>query len=218
MRLLDPEISTPKETFGDYRPEGPKVIPGSYTVRLVTMAGTKEEKVLEQGFSVTPDPRGTAPEADLGAQYELLLAIRGDLERSHDLLRKIRETRAQAKELAGRADRLGKTSLADPEKALSEKLTALEEKIINPKIKANQDTLNFTPKLDFQIAALAGFVDSADAKPTASSFARRAELVAQLDAVSTEFDGIVSAELAAFNKAVGEAGIPPVVVLPKKKK
>ncbi|HUM02310.1 MAG TPA: hypothetical protein VL084_08490, partial [Thermoanaerobaculia bacterium] len=119
---------------------------------------------------------------------------------------------------AARADRLGKTSLADPEKALSAKLTALEEKIINPKIKATQDTLNFTPKLDFQIAALAGFVDSADAKPTASSFARRAELAGELEAVSKEFDGIVGNDLAAFNRAVEEAGIPPVVVLPKKKK
>ena len=218
MRLLVPEIATSKETFGDYPPEGPRVIPGVYTVRLVTRAGTKEEKVLEQNFSVTPDPRGTAPEADLRAQYDLLLALRGDLERSHDLLRKIRETRAQAKELAARADRLGKTSLADPEKALSAKLTALEEKIINPKIKATQDTLNFTPKLDFQIAALAGFVDSADAKPTASSFARRAELAGELEAVSKEFDGIVGNDLAAFNRAVEEAGIPPVVVLPKKKK
>ena len=217
MRLLVPEISTSKETFGDYPPEGARVIPGSYTVRLVTGAGTKEEKVLQQGFSVIPDPRGIAPEADLRAQYELLLLIRGDLERSHDLLRKIRETRAQAKELAGRAERLGKTALEKPEKALSAKLTALEEKIINPRIKANQDTLNFTPKLDFQIAALAGFVDSADAKPTAASFARRMELVAQLDAASKEFDTVVGNELAAFNRAVEDAGIPPVAVLPKKK-
>ncbi|HQR45144.1 MAG TPA: glycosyl hydrolase [Thermoanaerobaculia bacterium] len=218
MRLLEPEISTSKETFGDYPPEGPRVIPGSYTVRLVTKAGTKEEKVLEQSVAVTPDPRGTAPEADLRAQYDLLMSLRGDLERSHDLLRKIRETRAQAKELAARADRLGKTSLKEPEKALAAKLTALEETIINPKIKANQDTLNFTPKLDFQIAALAGYVDSADAKPTAASYARRAELVARLDAVSREFDGVVANELAAFNRAVEAAGIPPVAVLPKPRK
>ncbi len=218
MHLLDPEIYGSKETFGDFPPEGPKVIPGRYSVRLVTGAGTKDEKVLEQPFEIVPDPNVKAPAADLEEQYALLLALRDDLERAHDVLRRVRETRDQAKALAAKAERLGQKALADPEKALSAKLTAIEEKIINPKIQANQDTLNFTPKLDFQFSGLAAYVGSADAKPPAAALERRKELVAQLDAIQQEFDALVAADLAAFNKAASDAAIPAVAILPKEKK
>jgi len=221
MRLMPVPLASSKESFGDYAPESPRVLPGTYTVRLVLNRGSKDgkspEKAFEQAFEVKPDPRLSAPAADLAEQSELLLALRGDLERTHDLLRTVRETRAQAKDLAGRAERLGKKEIAAPAKALTEKLTALEEKLTNPKIKASQDSLNFEPKLDFQIAALAAYVDSADAKPPSASQARRKELLAGLDAAGKELDAIRAGELAAFNRAVEEAKIPPVAVLPPKK-
>jgi hypothetical protein len=222
MRLMPIPLVSSKKSFGDYPPESPRVLPGAYTARLVLNPGSKDdkspEKVLEQPFEVRPDPRPVAPAADLAEQSTLLLELRGDLERSLDLLRKVRETRSQAKDVASRAERLGKTEVAAPAKALTKKLTALEEKITNPKIKASQDSLNFTPKLDFQIAALASYVDSADAKPPKASYERRQQLLAELDAAEKEFDGVVAGELAAFNRAVEGAKIPPVAVLPPKKK
>jgi photosystem II stability/assembly factor-like uncharacterized protein len=222
MRLMPLDLVSSKKTFGDYPPESPRVLPGAYTARLVLYPGSQDaknpEKLFDQPFEVKPDPRHIAPDADLAAQSALLLSLRGDLERALDLLRKVRETRSEVKEVASRAERLGKTEVAAPAKMLMEKLTALEEKITNPKIKASQDSLNFTPKLDFQIAALASYVDSADAKPPEASYARRAELVAQLDADEKEFDGVVAGGLAAFNRVVERAQIPPVAVLPPKKK
>lgn len=222
MRLMPLALVSSKKSFGDYPPESPRVLPGAYTARLVLNPGSKDEKspekALEQPFEVRPDPRPVAPAADLAEQSALLLALRGDLERSLDLVRKVRETRSQAKDLASRAGRLGKTEVAAPAKALTEKLTALEEKITNPKIKASQDSLNFTPKLDFQIAALASYVDSADAKPPKASYERRVQLLAELDAAEKEFDGVVAGELAAFNRAVEGAKVPPVAVLPPMKK
>ena len=201
-------------------------MPGSYTARLVLIRVGGETKptetkpvetVFEQPFEIRPDPRLSAPAADLAEQAELLLALREDLERSHDLLRKVREIRAQAKDLAGRAERLEKPEVKEPAKALADRMTTIEEKVTNPKIKAGQDSLNFTPKLDFQIAALAGYVDSADAKPPKAAHERRRQLVAELDAVEREFDAAVAMELAAFNAAVEAAKIPPVAVIPKKK-
>ena len=236
MKLMPVALASSKETFGDYAPESPRVLPGSYTVRLVVVrkdgdaktGGAKPgetkttdskpvEAVFEQAFEIRSDPRLTAPAADLAEQAALLLALRDDLERSHDLLRKVRETRAQAKDLAGRAERLGRAEVKEPAKALTDRLTAVEEKITNPKIKAGQDSLNFTPKLDFQIAALAGYVDSADARPPKAAHERRKQLIAELDAVERELDDAVGKELAAFNDAVEKAKIPPVTVMPKKK-
>ena len=221
MRLMPLTLASSKESFGDYAPESPRVLPGTYTVRLVLTPQRRDGKsgasTFETAFEVTSDPRLTAPAADLAEQSALLLALRGDLERSHDLLRSVRETRAQTKDLAERADRLGKKEVAAPAKALTDALTALEERITNPKIKASQDSLNFQPKLDFQLAALAAFVDSADARPPKASYDRQKELLSFLEAAEKEWDGIRSRELAAFNRTVEEAKIPPVVVLPPKK-
>ncbi|MFI5181979.1 MAG: glycosyl hydrolase [Thermoanaerobaculia bacterium] len=222
MRLMSLPLASSKESFGDYAPESPRVLPGNYTARLVLNPGSKNptspERVFELPFEVRSDPRLAAPAADLAEQSELLMALRDDLERSHDLLRQVRETRSQAKDLAERAERLGKKEIAAPTKVLTDKLTTLEEKITNPKIKASQDSLNFQPKLDFQIAALAAYVDSTDAKPPKASYARRKELLTELESAEKEFDGIRSGELSAFNRAVEDAKIPPVAILPPRKK
>ena len=78
--------------------------------------------------------------------------------------------RAQVKEIGQRAARLGKGDALDKTAPpRSRKLTAVEEKLINPNIKANEDDLNFEPKLDHDRTNLAGIVASADAKPLASS-------------------------------------------------
>ena len=47
------------------------------------------------------------------------------------------------------------------------KLTAVENELTNPEIVADEDDLNYEPKLDHDFAYLAGIVASADAKPTA---------------------------------------------------
>jgi hypothetical protein len=98
---------------------------------------------------------------------------------------------------------------------LTEKLAAIEEKLINPEIKANEDDLNFVPKLDHEFTNLAGEVGSADAKPTAAEEAYYQVLKKQLDGVLSDFRNVVDHDLGDFNRAVQEQKIAPVTVLPK---
>ena len=100
-------------------------------------------------------------------------------------------------------------------KALSEKLTAIEKKLVNPDVKANQDVLNFPPALDHQFAGLASVVSSADAKPTDSSVVYYRKIRGELDGIEKELKAALDTDLAAFNRAVQDAGIPPVVAAPK---
>jgi hypothetical protein len=101
--------------------------------------------------------------------------------------------------------------LKEKGKALADKLSAVEKQLVNPDIKAGQDVLNFTPALDHQFAGLASVVSSADARPTDSSVVYYREIRSRLDNVEKELKGILEGDLAAFNRAVQEAGIPPVV-------
>ena len=210
MRVLKPTLA-PKSVFNEGTKASPKVAPGTYKVRLTVGA----EPILES-FEVRPHPAGFATAADLKAQYDLLKLIRDRLSDTHLAVLKVRDLRQQVKDLAERAARLGRAdALGKQAAALSEKLTAVEDKLTNPNIQADEDDLNYEPKLDHDWTYLAAVVASADAKPTPSSVRYYGMLKERLDAVQAELQGVLEQDLKSFNAAVQEAKVPPVAPAPK---
>jgi hypothetical protein len=208
MRLADPKLLPKAIIWGARR--GPRVAPGTYTVRFTLGAETVTKPV-----EVVPNPMVKVTAADLRQQFELLRTLRDELEQTHQAVRNIRDVRAQMKDVVDRAKRTGKgAGLDEKAKALDEKLTAIEKKLVNPDIKSSQDVLNFPPALDHQVVGLATSVSSADARPTDASIAYAKEVAARLAAVLAELDGVFATDLAAFNQSVRDAGVPPVVVTP----
>jgi photosystem II stability/assembly factor-like uncharacterized protein len=196
----------PDYVFGDYPPDGARVTPGTYTVRLVACG-----KTYEAPLEVKTNPNSTAPTADLAAQYAYLNAVRKDVEAIHDTLRQIKDVKEQARQYAKRMAAAGKgdtlTKLAE---AIDKAFEPIEAELYNPEIKTGQDSLNYLPKLDFQLTALAGMTDGADVKPTAGAQARYTELKAQLDGVLARVRTVMATEVAEFNKAA--AGGAAIVV------
>ena len=210
MRVFKPVLA-PKTVFNEGEKAPPKVGPGTYQVRL-TAAG----RTLTQAAEVRPRPDGPATAADLAAQFALLSAIRDRLSESHETVLAIRDVRAQVRDLGERAQRLGRgDALATRAAALSEKLTALELELTNPEIKADEDDLNYEPKLDHDWVNLAGIVASADRKPTASSVKYYDVLKARQDAVLARWKALLDGEVAAFSRAAEEAKLPRVAPAPK---
>ena len=210
MRVLKPTL-VPKAVFneGDKRP--PKVAPGTYRARL-----TVDGQTFVQPFEVKANPTVGTSAADLKAQFDLLEKIRDGLSETHATVLKVRDIKAQVKQIDEHAKKTNKGDVIGPKaKALTEKLTSIEEKLINPEIKANEDDLNFVPKLDHEFTNLAGEVGSADARPTASQQAYYLVLKKQLDAVAADFKDACDHDLADFNAAVQGQKIAPVTVLPK---
>jgi hypothetical protein len=205
MRTLRPTL-VPKAVFNEGEKAPPKVGPGKYTVRL-----TVGDRSWTEAIEVRPHPAGYATAEDLKAQYDLLAAIRDRISETHAAVMRIRDARAQAKDLGERAEKLGKgKDLSTRAKTIGEKLTAVEEKLINPQIRADEDDLNYEPKLDHDFAYLAGIVASADAKPTAASKRYYEELKGRLGSVLAELSTVMDRDVADFNKAVAAAQIPPV--------
>ena len=210
MRVFKPTL-VPKAVFNEGEKAPPKVGPGTYQVRL-----TAGGRTVTESFEVRPHPAGYSKPEDLKAQYDLLAAIRDRLSESHATVLGVRDLRAQTKELGERAERMGKgTDLKKRAAALSEKLTAVEEKLINPNIQSDEDDLNYEPKLDHDFAYLAGIVASADAKPTPASVAYYDVLKARLDATVAEYRAIVDKDVAEFNRAVEALGLPRTAPAPK---
>ena len=93
------------------------------------------------------------------------------------------------------------------------KLPASVNELFNPKIKTSQDSLNYLPKLDLQISGVGGTSDGADARPRAAALAWPKELWEQLKEILGRFDTALTQDLGALNRAVADAGIPPVPVV-----
>ncbi len=187
---------------------GPRVPPGTYTVRL-----EMGDWSAEGSFEVRGDPRLQASPADYQAQFELAKRAWEALTESQRALARLRDVRTQVQDLAKRLEDAGHgEGVADAAAAVTDKLTALEERIHQTKAESSQDVLNFPPRLDNQIVALLGSVQGSEARPTAGAAERFADLRQELDAVLAELEAVLATELAAFNELVRGKEVAPVIV------
>ncbi len=189
---------------------GPKVPPGTYQVKL-----TVEGKTLTQNFEIKPDPRVTTTPADYAKQLELSLKIRDKLSETHNAILQIRDVRKQVEDLLKRvAGQANFKVVNDAGTALNKNLTTIEETLYQTKNQSNQDPLNYPIRLNNKLAALGGVVVSAEAAPTAQSYAVYDELVTQIDAELQKLAQLMRTDVPAFNQLVRDQNIPAVVVKP----
>ncbi len=188
-------------------PGGPTVAPGSYQARLTV--GEWSETV---SFDVVRDPRIEVPVAALEARFELARDIWGQLSRSHDAIRTIREVRSQAEALAGRVE---DEAVSDRSEVIGIALTALEERLHQTRAESSQDILNFPAAIDNQLLYLQGVVESTLGAPRPSSAERFEELKAELDAIVTELEAVLVRDLPDLERLLDESeatwvAVPPV--------
>ncbi|MFI5072979.1 MAG: hypothetical protein ACHP8A_19060, partial [Terriglobales bacterium] len=202
----EPPTKVPGAVGWGGRPEGPLVVPGKYQIKL-TVAGKSSTASLE----LTKDPRVSSSQADLEKQQELAMRIRGRVTAGNEAVNQIRSVRSQIDALKKRlsADPNAKPILESGE-ALTKKMNAVEEKIIQPKSKSGEDPLNYPIQVVDQLVALQETVESADTAPTAASFTVYDQLNTRLDAELAAWHEIQSKDLAELNAAIQKANIPVI--------
>ncbi len=210
MRVLRPTVA-PRTVFNEGEKAPPKVAPGTYRVRL-----SLDGRSQVQTFEVAPNPTSPANREDLKAQFDLLEVIRDDVSTAHETVMKIRDVRAQVLNLGERAARLGKgDALEKRGREVAKKLTAVELELTNPEIKADEDDLNYEPKLDHDFVYLAGIVASADRRPTVGALGVYRELRAKLDASVGQFQALLAGDVAQFSRAADELEMLRITAAPK---
>ena len=208
-RMLKPSL-VPKAIVWGPR-DGPLVAPGTYGVRV-----KQGESVLTDTVEIRANPMRKASPEDLKKQSAFLADLRDRISETHEAALACRDVKKQVKEVAERAAKLGKKEpLAGKAKTLSDKLNSIEEKLVNPKLKSEQDVLNFPPALDHQFVGVAGVAGSGEGAPPASSVAYFGELKGRLAGVRNELQTVLDNELADFNRTVAEQGIPAVAPAPR---
>jgi hypothetical protein len=194
--------------FNSAGTSGHRVAPGRYKVRLKV-----GDAVLTRDLEVRKDPRSTAGDADVAALVAFQAQARARVEEVHAAAIRARKVRDQVKATTALVgDRKEAKAVADAGKALTEKLTAWEETVIQPKQKTFQDVINFRNMLNDQFLYLVDLASDADAAPTQGMRERLADLEKDWAERRQALDGLLQTDVPAFNAAFKEAGLGAIVV------
>ena len=186
---------------------GAQVTPGIYKVRL----SIDGKPVSTESFAVKADPRLSTTPADFAKQFELMTKINDKLTETHTAISEIRDIRSQLENITRRVKLPEQKDLADKAREISKQLTAVEEELIQTKIKSGQDALNFPIKLNNKLASLGSSVGSSDDPPTAQAFIVYNDLTAKINAQLTKLAKIKSADIMEFNKMFADKNLPVIV-------
>ncbi len=182
---------------------GPVAPPGTYGVRL-RLAG----EALSESFRLTKDPRSDASDADLKAQFDLLIAIRDKTTEANNAVRLVRNMRWQVGDRAPRLTGAAAREFKDLSDSMMTDMSAGEQEVYQVKNQSSQDPLNYPIKLNNQIAALAGTVGSGEYRPTRQAREAFATLSAALDEQVQAIDKGMNSRLGRLNAILRAAGLP----------
>lgn len=174
-------------------PQGPLVLPGTYTVRL-TVDGHSESQPLV----VKMDPRVKASRADLVALYNAEEKMAASL-----------STLAKA-DLAAHSV---SEQLADPENKSIEKELAPYSAALSTLLDGNDEDAAKSPGLDGVTGDAAQLYDDlqqADAAPTAAQIGAATQVESQRGIVLPEWESFRQKQLPALDKMLNDAHRPPI--------
>jgi hypothetical protein len=172
----------------DYSPPtSPIAPPGQYRVRL-----TVDGETFEQPFEIHKDPRVKASDADLRAQFELMVDIRDRFSEVADTVLRIREVRALLKER--RVD-MPEDSRVEVD-AIVQQLRQIEGILMIWMGSEAHPMMWSPPGLTEKLSSLSDAVNSGDAKPTESMYAVFEDLSERFDFQRNRLNRVIDQELA----------------------
>ena len=191
--------------------DGPKVPPGTYTVRLIVGADTSSKT-----FAVAPDPRTTASTADLAAQFDAAMRVRERLTEIVERVERLEDLQSQLDARVSQTkDQAYARQVADAAKAARAKLEAVRVELYETACHVDQCTLDQPVKLYNWFITLNAQLQTGAYAPTKQHGEIYTDLKAKLDTQLRILDQIEQTDIRKFNELLQGLGIPSVFVKPK---
>jgi hypothetical protein len=197
---------------GDPR-EGPRVPPGTYTVKL-TAAG----KTLTAPLKVLPDPRGDLSQTDLEAQAAFAVRVRDDISKLTGLVNELRSVQTQLKgrnvTLATRKNEADIADLIGQSEAAIRRAFAIESKLHNPTAEVVYDILAMRggAKLYSRLSPLQMWAAEGNGVPTSGMMQVLVEQEKELSAIESEAKQFLSADVTKLNQRAAQLNLGYVIV------
>jgi hypothetical protein len=196
---------------------GVKAPPGTYQARLTALGKTQT-----RSFNVLADPRlDNVTQQDFDEQFRLSIQVRDAMNELYGSIRRVRDVREQLKAVAERARSAGYGgSIQTEADAIVEKLTEVEEIMVQTKNKSGQDPIRFAPRLEMQFVALYENVTGVDeyrsggpeGKPTPGAYERFEDLKTEWNEAKGRLQSILDSEITRFNQTLQSEGVPPIML------
>jgi len=185
--------------------QGPRVLPGTYTIRL-----HKNDKVYEKQVTLGLDTRVKWSPADRRAQYEAAMKVYALFNDESALFARIAGMREQLAE-AGKSRPKGDALLRRLEE-FDGKLDAIRKKIVATK---EGGAITGEERLREHTDQLYGAITSWDGPPSAYQLENTGALRAELGEIDGEFNRLISAQLPGLNDALKSKGAGALTVPPQ---
>ena len=205
---LDEEGWRPLLTWNYSGFVGPKVNPGTYTVKI-----TNGEAVMEQPLVVQKDPNTSGTKADIAVQTKRALEIREDISTVAEMVNAMEWLRKQIDDveylLKGQKSDAVKAALKD----LDEKIIAVEAKLFQLTLTGTfADDLRGPTMLYAKLITLASQVQQGDFIPTDQQVAVHKLLQKNLESYKAMFDKVLKDTLPNANQVFTENNFPKVIL------
>ncbi len=197
---LKPPLVPPAATAAFEAATGPRVLPGTYTVKM-----TKGDQVYTGKVEVVLDPRATFSVEERKAQYDLLLRLEGMLGHMSYAVASITSVRDSAQERAAKLpqdDPMRKSlqQLADQADELRSRIvTTKEGGAVTGEIRIREYTTE-----------VYGDVNAYEGRPTNEEAARTDALGHELEDVIKDFDQLTSSQLPRINAGLKKKKLEPI--------
>lgn len=203
MRVKPPRVPPAAQVSGVAN-QGPRVVPGTYTVRL-----TKGEKAYETKLEIGLDRRATFTEADRRANFEAGMRVHALFGRMSGVVERIvavRDGSAQRAAALPEGDDLRPRLVA-----LSEKADSLRKEVVATR---EGGAITGEERLREHAAKLYGAILSYEGRPAAYLIERAGVLERELGDVERSLGELIEKDLAAIKEALKAKGPSPIVVPP----
>jgi photosystem II stability/assembly factor-like uncharacterized protein len=199
---LKPPVVPPAATLLFEAAQGPRVMPGTYTVKI-----TKGDQVYTGPLKIVLDPRAKYSLEDRKAQYDLVSKLYKSIEHMAYAENAIVSVRDAA------AARAAKLSEKDPLRArlqqLSEQAAALRSKIVATK---EGGMITGEERIRELMGKVYGDVNNYEGRPTEYQARRADDLAHELEDVITEFRALTDKSLSAINAGLSRKKLEKIMV------
>ena len=188
--------------------EGPRAVPGAYTVRL-----TVDGRTQTTGLKVAPDPRGSIPAADLEAQLAYALRVRDDISKLTGLVNEVRSVREQiqsrGKALETRRGEPQVRDLLTAADGVVKKADALEDRLHNPTAEIVYDILAMRggTRLYSRLSPLLMWAIEADGAPTRGMVQVLEAQEKELAGLERDTQAFITQDVAPLNSTASKLGL-----------
>jgi photosystem II stability/assembly factor-like uncharacterized protein len=199
---LKPPIVPPAATALFQASQGPRVLPGTYTVKM-----TKSDQVYTESLNLVLDPRVKFTLEDRKAQFDLAMKLYGLLGHMSYAVNAIEAVRD------GANARAAKLAEKDPLRAQLQQL-ATDSDQLRSKIVATKEggAITGEERIREHLGELYGDVNQYEGRPTDQQAARTDAVARELEDVIHDLQKVTGAKLPALNAALQKKKLDPIRV------